>query len=206
MINQHFSTKDRILTAAEDLFAKAGFAGASLRQVTSTANVNLAAVNYHFGSKENLINELFKRRLDELTTQRMQALEKVLAAGPPTIEAVLDAFVSPALSLAQDRHGGQSFVRLLARAFAEQDQRLRRFVSDNYGHVLKEFARTLLGLLPALPKEDLYWRLDFISGALTYTMSDFGMIKKPAGLSEEAHRRHAAAQFIRFAAAGLRAR
>ena len=77
MINPHFSTKERILSAAEDLFAKSGFAGASLRQVTSAANVNLAAVNYHFGSKENLINELFKRRLDDLTGARMAALDKV---------------------------------------------------------------------------------------------------------------------------------
>jgi AcrR family transcriptional regulator len=203
--NQHFSTKDRILSAAEDLFAKSGFAGASLRQVTSVANVNLAAVNYHFGSKENLINELFKRRLDELTAQRTKALEQALQTPPVTLESVLEAFVSPALSLAQDRGGGQSFVRLLARAFAEQDQRLRRFVSDNYGHVLKEFAKSISSLLPHLAKEELYWRLDFVSGALTYAMSDFGMIKKPPTLSEEQHRRNAAKQFVRFAAAGLRA-
>lgn len=205
MISQPFSTKDRILSAAEDLFAKSGFAGASLRQVTATANVNLAAVNYHFGSKENLINELFKRRLDDLTAQRVKALEQVQRNGAVTLETILDAFVSPALTLAQDRGGGQSFVRLLARAFAEQDQKLRRFVSDNYGHVLKEFAKAFLQLLPHLAKEDLYWRLDFISGALTYTMSDFGMIKKPTTISEEQHRKNAAAQFVRFAAAGLRA-
>ncbi len=193
------------MSAAEDLFAKSGFAGASLRQVTSVANVNLAAVNYHFGSKENLINELFKRRLDELTAQRTKALEQALQTPPVTLESVLEAFVSPALSLAQDRGGGQSFVRLLARAFAEQDQRLRRFVSNNYGHVLKEFAKSISSLLPHLAKEDLYWRLDFVSGALTYAMSDFGMIKKPPTLSEEQHRRNAAKQFVRFAAAGLRA-
>lgn len=193
------------MSAAEDLFAKSGFAGTSLRQVTANANVNLAAVNYHFGSKENLINELFKRRLDELTGQRLHNLEKVLQTKPVTLEAVLTAFVSPALMLAQNRGGGQSFVRLLARAFAEQDQRLRSFVSDNYGHVLKEFAKVISTLLPSLGKEDMYWRLDFISGALTYTMSDFGMIKKPSALSEDLHRSNAAAQFVRFAAAGLRA-
>jgi AcrR family transcriptional regulator len=205
VINPHFSTKERILSAAEDLFAKSGFAGASLRQVTSAANVNLAAVNYHFGSKENLINELFKRRLDELTATRMGALEKVRASRQPSLESVLEAFVLPALALASDRGGGSSFVRLLARAFAEHDQRLRRFVSDNYGHVLKEFAKSIAYLLPHLSKDALYWRLDFVSGALTYAMSDFGMIKKPAGVSDEQHRRTAAEQFVRFAAAGLRA-
>lgn len=205
MINPHFSTKERILSAAEDLFAKSGFAGASLRQVTSAANVNLAAVNYHFGSKENLINELFKRRLDDLTAARMAALDKAKALRQPTLENVLEAFVQPALSLASDRGGGSSFVRLLARAFAEHDQRLRRFVSDNYGHVLKEFAKVIAHQLPSLPKDALYWRLDFVSGALTYAMSDFGMIKKPPNVTDEQHRRTAAEHFVRFAAAGLRA-
>lgn len=205
MSNPHFSTKERILSAAEDLFARSGFAGASLRQVTASANVNLAAVNYHFGSKENLINELFKRRLDELTAERTKALNKALATKPVSLESILEAFVAPALHLASDRGGGQSFVRLLARAFAEQDQRLRRFVSDNYGHVLKEFAKAIHQFVPELQKEDLYWRLDFVSGALTYAMSDFGMIKKPPTLTEEQHRANAAKQFVRFAAAGLRA-
>ena len=82
MNSQHFSTKERILGAAEQLFARLGFAGASLRQVTAAANVNLAAVNYHFGSKENLINEVFRRRLDELNAQRLQALEEALTRSP----------------------------------------------------------------------------------------------------------------------------
>ncbi|KAB7772844.1 TetR family transcriptional regulator, partial [Xanthomonas sp. LMG 12460] len=71
----HFSTKDRILSAAEELFAQHGFSGTSLRQVTSQADVNIAAVNYHFGSKENLVNEVFRRRMDEMTAARMAQLE-----------------------------------------------------------------------------------------------------------------------------------
>jgi len=75
----HFSTKERILGAAEELFARHGFAGASLRELTATAKVNLAAVNYHFGSKDNLVNEVFRRRLDELSAHRLDALQQVLA-------------------------------------------------------------------------------------------------------------------------------
>ncbi|HKY88129.1 MAG TPA: TetR family transcriptional regulator, partial [Pseudorhodoplanes sp.] len=71
MSTPHFSTKERILSAAESLFAQFGFTGTSLRQVTSRADVNLAAVNYHFGSKENLVNEVFRRRMDDMSQARL---------------------------------------------------------------------------------------------------------------------------------------
>jgi AcrR family transcriptional regulator len=74
-----FSTRERILGVAEALFARHGFDGASLRQVTAAAKVNLAAVNYHFGSKESLIEEVFRRRLDELNRQRLASLAAVQA-------------------------------------------------------------------------------------------------------------------------------
>jgi AcrR family transcriptional regulator len=204
-VHPHFSTKERILSAAEELFARHGFAGASLRQVTAAANVNLAAVNYHFGSKDNLINEVFRRRLDELTERRLQALEKARGRKAVGLEGILEAFVEPAFDLANDKLGGSAFMRVLARAYAEHDQSLRKFLSDNYGHVLKTFAEAIRGLVPPIDKEDLYWRLDFIAGALAYAMSDFGMVKRPAARSEEEHRHHAAREFVRFAAAGLRA-
>jgi len=199
-----FSTKQRILGAAEALFAKHGFAGASLRQVTSAANVNLAAVNYHFGSKENLINEVFRRRLDDLNTQRIQALRKALEEPLPSLESVLAAFVRPALALSGDAHGGAAFVRVLARAYAEHNEQLRKFMHDHYSHVLREFAGAFSQLLPQMDKQELYWRLDIISGALTYAMADFGVIKR-RGTTPEQHRDLAAEHLIKFAAAGLRA-
>jgi len=201
----HFSTKDRILGAAEELFAQFGFSGTSLRQVTSRADVNIAAVNYHFGSKENLVNEVFRRRMDEMSAQRLQRLREAVAESPCELEHVLAAFVEPALALAQDRHGGGAFIRVIARAYAEKNDSLRRFLSEQYGHVLREFAKAIAGCVPALSKEELYWRLDFLSGALTYAMADFGMIKRPSGVSEASHRARAARELIRFAAAGLRA-
>lgn len=201
----HFSTKDRILSAAEELFAQHGFAGTSLRQVTSLAAVNIAAVNYHFGSKEHLINEVFRRRMDAMSAQRLQQLEAAVRDHPGQLEPILAAFIEPALALAQDRNGGAAFVRVIARAYAEHNESLRRFLSDHYGHVLREFGKAIAGCLPGLDKETLYWRLDFLAGALTYAMSDFGLIKRPPGASEAAHRARAARELIRFAAAGLQA-
>lgn len=200
-----FSTKDRILGAAEELFAQQGFTGTSLREVTSRADVNIAAVNYHFGSKENLVNEVFRRRMDEMSAQRLQALKIATAEHPGELEPVLAAFVEPALALAQDRHGGGAFIRVIARAYAEKNDALRKFLSDQYGHVLRDFAKAIGACVPGLGKEELYWRLDFLSGALTYAMADFGLIKRPAGVSEANHREKAARALIRFAAAGFNA-
>jgi AcrR family transcriptional regulator len=83
-----FNTKDRILGAAEELFAVHGFAGTSLRQVTSRADVNIAAVNYHFGSKENLVNEVFRRRMDDMSEKRLKQLAESRQAHPGDLDAV----------------------------------------------------------------------------------------------------------------------
>lgn len=204
MSTTHFNTKDRILGAAEELFAQFGFAGTSLRQVTSRADVNIAAVNYHFGSKENLVNEVFRRRMDEMSEQRLSRLREAQESHPGELEPILAAFIQPALALTLDRHGS-AFVRVLARAYAEKNDRLRKFLSDNYGQVLREFAKALATCLPELGKEDLYSRMDFIAGALTYAMADFGLIKRPAAMSEKAFADKTAQALIRFGAAGLRA-
>ena len=205
MSKAQFSTKERILDAAETLFAQYGFGGTSLRQVTSQADVNIAAVNYHFGSKENLVNEVFRRRMDEMSAQRMSQLQSAVAADPADLDAILAAFVEPALAMAQDRHGGGAFIRVIARAYAENNDTLRKFLSDQYGHVLRDFAKAIGACVPGLGKEDLYWRLDFLSGSLTYAMADFGLIKRPTSVSEAVHRQRAAKSLIRFASAGFQA-
>jgi len=196
------STKDRILGAAEELFAQRGFDGASLRRVTAAAGVNLAAVNYHFGSKEKLVEHVLRRRLDALNARRLDALILIEGRADTTLERVLDAYIRPALELSHDA-GGALFMRMLARAFAEHDGRLREFLSQSYGHVMRRFAAEFARLLPHLDKVELYWRLDLVTGALTLAMSGFGMIQRPEDLSEQAYQEQTARHLIRFAAAGL---
>jgi AcrR family transcriptional regulator len=162
-------------------------------------------VNYHFGSKENLVAEVFRRRLDELSEKRLAALRDTLRDHPGKLEPILAAFIEPALALTLDRQGGSAFVRVLARAYAEKNERLRKFLSDNYGHVMREFAKAVGACLPQISKEELHWRLDFTAGALTYAMADFGTIRRPAGTTEKAHCQRASAALIRFASAGLKA-
>ena len=196
------STKDRILGAAEVLFALRGFDGASLRQLTTAAGVNLAAVNYHFGSKEKLVEQVFRRRLDALNARRMDALALIQGQPETTLEDVLAAYIRPALELSHDDNGAL-FMRVLARAFAEHDDRLRQFLSENYGHVMRQFTAEFARLLPQLGKRELYWRIDLVTGALTHAMSGFGMIQRPKEVSERAHREQTAQHLIRFAVAGL---
>jgi AcrR family transcriptional regulator len=203
-VNSSASTKERILTAAEALFAQRGFEGASLRQLTAAAGVNLAAVNYHFGSKDHLVEQVFKRRLDQLNARRLAALKHIAGLPETGLEDVLAAFIRPALELAHDGGGGL-FMRVLARAFAEHDDSLRKFLSENYGHVMRQFTAEFARLLPDLTKEELYWRIDLVTGALTHAMSGFGIIQRKSDVSETTHREQTAEHLIRFAAAGLRA-
>jgi len=177
----HFSTKDRILGAAEELFAQFGFTGTSLRQVTSRADVNIAAVNYHFGSKENLVNEVFRRRMDEMTAQRLTALKVATESHPGELEPILAAFVQPALAMAQDRHGGGAFVRVVARAYAEKNDGLRKFLSDHYGHVLRDFAKAIAAGMPGLSKEERDWRLDFPAGTRNHAIGGLRPDQAPVG-------------------------
>ncbi|MGN6228258.1 MAG: TetR/AcrR family transcriptional regulator [Dyella sp.] len=196
------STKERILAAAEALFAQRGFDGASLRQLTASAGVNLAAVNYHFGSKEKLVEQVFKRRLDALNQHRLAELDKIAGRPGTTLEDVLAAYIRPALELSHEGNGSL-FMRVLARAFAEHDDTLRQFLSENYGHVMRQFTAEFARLLPHLEKAELYWRIDLVTGALTHAMSGFGMIQRKDNVSEQQHREQTAAHLIRFAAAGL---
>ena len=202
-VNRSSSTKERILGAAEVLFAQRGFEGASLRQLTAAAGVNLAAVNYHFGSKEKLVEQVFRRRLDALNAQRLAALAKVKESGNDRLEDTLDAFIRPALELSHEDNNGSLFMRVLARAFAEHDDSLRQFLSENYGHVMRQFTAEFARLLPHLSKEELYWRIDLVTGALTHAMSGFGIIRRRQDVSEGVHREQTIQHLIRFAVAGL---
>ena len=201
-VNKTNSTRDRILGAAEALFAQRGFDGASLRRLTHAAGVNLAAVNYHFGSKEKLVEEVFRRRLDALNADRLAALAKLGDEHAATLEQVLAAYIRPALELSHDGNG-VLFMRVLARAYAEHDDTLRRFLSENYGHVMRQFTAEFARLLPHLSKPELYWRIDLVTGALTHAMSGFGMIQRKNDVSEQAHLEQTVQHLIRFAAAGL---
>src|SRR6476620_8134315 len=168
-------TKTRILDAAERLFVEHGFEATSLRSLTSAASVNLAAVNYHFGSKEELFQAVLTRRLDPMNQERIELLDRVerdAAGKPPQVEKVIFAMLAPALRLARDEErGGKNFLRLLGRAYADPAPFIRQFLSEQYAEMIARFKTAFARSLPNLPKKELSWRLHFVMGALSYTLA-----------------------------------
>ena len=109
-------TRTRILDAAEELFMQHGFEGTSMRTLTAKASVNLAAVNYHFGSKDALIEAVFRRRLDPMNAARIAELDRLetAPASAPSSEAIIRAFLRASLAMVEDaKSGGRNFIRLL---------------------------------------------------------------------------------------------
>ncbi|MFM0596587.1 MULTISPECIES: TetR/AcrR family transcriptional regulator [Paraburkholderia] len=163
-------TKSRILDAAETLFIECGYEAMSLRQITSRAEVNLAAVNYHFGSKESLIHSMLSRRLDKLNQERLKLLDRFddMLGARLTCEHVLGAMFIPALRLSRDpRVGGKAFLRLLGRAYTDPSSFIRDFLNAHYESVAVRFFDAFQRALPHLPREELGWRLHFAIGALS---------------------------------------
>lgn len=163
-------TKARILDAAEDIFIGCGYEAMSLRQITSRAEVNLAAVNYHFGSKEALIHAMLARRLDKLNVERLKLLERFndQLGDRLTCEHVLGAMFIPALRLSRDtRTGGPAFLRLLGRAYTDPSSFIHDFLNGHYADVAERFFDAFQRALPHLPREELGWRLHFAIGALS---------------------------------------
>ncbi len=168
------ATQDRILDAAETLFMEHGFEATTLRLITQAAGVNLAAVNYHFGSKEELFEAVLRRRLDPMNQARLSRLDRYEAAAPGGIgcERILAALFIPALELARDpARGGTNFLRLLGRAYADPAPFIRQFLSAQYAPMIARFKDAFARALPQLPRRELSWRLHFIMGALSYTLA-----------------------------------
>ena len=181
------ATPSRILDAAEALFMEHGFEATSLRQITSVAGVNLAAVNYHFGSKDDLFEAVLTRRLDPMNQERMALLTRFEQEALPKAlspEKILAAMFIPALRLARDpERGGKDFLRLLGRAYADPAPFIRQFLAEQYAVMIGRFKAAFGRALPHLPKKELSWRLHFVMGALSYTLAGTDALKLIAALN-----------------------
>lgn len=200
-------TKERILDTAERLFSEQGYAATSLRNIIAEAGVNLAAVHYHFHSKEALLEALILRRSVPANLERLALLgqfEKEAGTSPPSLEKVIEAFVAPTLHMSRDpQSGGMVFMKLLGRLHAEGDV-LPRILTSQFGDVFQRFGAALRAALPDLPREELFWRLNLAVGALAQTLrggpKDLGTVSDLSFDSETALER-----LVAFLSAGFRA-
>lgn len=162
-------TKSRILEATELLFIEFGYEAMSLRQITARAKVNLAAVNYHFGSKEALMQAVLGRRLDPLNTRRLALLTACEERWPQRLscEHVLGAMFVPALQMARTPDtGGPAFLRLMGRVYSDPSPFVQNYLLGHYAPVFDRFFEAFSRALPGLPRAELGWRLHFALKAL----------------------------------------
>ena len=195
-------TKRSILDAAEGLFAAHGYHATSLRTVTRVARVNLAAVHYHFGSKQALLEAVIARRLAPLNAERrarLAALPEATAAG-----VILRAFLEPTFALRDASAGARHFITLVGRAMVEPDESVRSVFLAQMHDVLELLFGRLGRALPQLPAQAVYWRLFFALGTVAHTLRMADKFRQvPPGVTTEIASAELLAMLVDFIAAGM---
>jgi AcrR family transcriptional regulator len=172
-------TKEKLMDAAEKLFARRGFHGVSVREITGAAGVDLALVNYHFGTKKQLLAAVIERRGQVLNEERLRRLSEVrlrAAPRPPETEAVVGAFLDPILDrLAHAGTGWHNYFSLLAYVNKSPEWG-RTLMGKTFDGVVREFIQAVMESLPGAPPEDIYWGYNFLTGALTLSLAETGRL------------------------------
>ena len=202
-------TRERILDAAERLFAQRGFHGVSIRDITGAASVDVALANYHFGSKQGLLEAVFARRAEELNGERLARLDALLAAGrrkAPTLEEIIDAFTHPLLDRsARGGPGWKSYFALVAEV-NNSPEFGGVLMTKTFDQVVQRFIEAIRRALPGCEERDLYWAYHFLSGALTLTFAETGRIDKlSGGVCRSSDLDSVHERLVPFCAAGFRA-
>lgn len=201
-------TVTKILDAAEGLFAEQGFAETSLRSITSKADVNLAAVNYHFGSKKALIQAVFARYLDPFIESLGRSIDQMHQSEPLELEQVLNLLVDLIVATPARHNNDLSlFMKLLGLAYNQSQGHLKRYLIESYGRVFYRYFLILRESCPELPPVDLFWRTYFVLGSAVFTLSGFETLQAIAkrDLAIDETMESVLRRMVPFMAAGLRA-
>ena len=209
MAEQIHATKVALLNATERLVAAHGFGATSLRAITAAAGVNLAAVNYHFATKDALILAMLNRRMKPLNEARLALLDRFEAeAGqnPVPVEKILEALFRPVLELiARPSKGGRSFLRLLALCLAEPGAYLKPLVQKEFAEKTRRFHAALRRSLPGLSAVETHWRLHFAHGAFFHAVAHSQVLELSSnGRCRLTNVDNVLDRLINFCAAGLR--
>lgn len=165
-------TSEKLIAAAERLFAERGYSGVSVRMIAAAAGVNWSLLGYYFRGKEGLLSEVYRRHCGELNSARMRLLEEIRVNGrPPELEQILNAFIRPALAVAHGEDGQTAFIRLRAILAAENSALLEKLVAENFDVSSTTFIDALRECLPHLTRDEILWRFHFMLGTIYYTAS-----------------------------------
>ncbi len=200
-------TRARILRAAEALFAEHGFDAVSMRDLTARAGVNLAAVNYHFGSKQALLAQVFSSRANVLVEARLALLDTLARDrhGRPRLEAVIEAFLKPSLEMSR-QPGGAHHMRLRARLALERVGSSATEYPEIFDRSNNHYIDALAKALPDLPRAEIYWGFHALLGVQNYTMANSGRIQHlSAGACDPTDVNATLKRLVPFIAAGFRA-
>ena len=189
-MNSHSKdTRERILDTAERLFMELGYEATSTREVTTKARVNLAAINYHFGSKEALMQAVLQRRLEGINHERMRLLDEAEAKAkgfPLKPSLIVNCFFGTLLSIAaEQKEGGETFLRLLGRIMTDSSSFIRTFLAAEYADVLERYKLALFRALPDVPKAEIVWRFHFMLGATSYAIAGSDTLQLVADLQTD---------------------
>jgi len=184
--------KTRILDTATKLFAERGLLGVSLREIMSTADVNVASAHYYFGSKEKLYEACVLRFFVQVDTGRRNGLKRIMTTGDLSTEEclrqILLAYIEPHYKLLTDKNGA-NYVRMLARFLAEPPEMTRALLQKPFGDTRKMFLEALIGIFPDVEKDDLRRVFSFFVEFMLNAPSDLGyeaLSGKPAYTSDPA--------------------
>jgi AcrR family transcriptional regulator len=165
------TTKDRILDVAERLFSRDGIDATSLRTITAEADVNLAAVNYHFQSKDALVRAVLARRIEPVNRRRLELLarfEAEAAPEPVPLARLIEAFVTPVVSMKRE---ATHFVPMMARMYTEQRSFVEQVFEEHFRQLLRRFIAAFQRSLPGLPEVEVIWRIHYMVAALIHTLA-----------------------------------
>lgn len=178
------TTRDKILDASERLFARRGFYGVSIRDITASAGVDVALVNYHFGRKLELFAAVLERRaeiLNELRLERLEECRRRAAPRLPSVEDIIDAFTHPLLERsARGGPGWKSYFALIAQ-INNSSEFGASMMTRHFDALVQHFMQALREVLPNSDERDLYWSYHFLTGALTLTFAETGRIDNLSG-------------------------
>ncbi|MGH7950783.1 MAG: TetR/AcrR family transcriptional regulator [Limisphaerales bacterium] len=202
-------TRERVLDAAEQLFAQYGVEAVSIRDITRAAKVNLAAINYHFGTKQSLMAAVFNRWLGPLNERRLElldALEQKADGKPIKPEAILEALIRPAVEQGfEAKPGHKFFLQLIGRCLGVANAEIEPLIRAQFDRLLQRFNAALLRPLPKLSEEELFWRMKFIFGALHHTLLTCGKTNcMPAKMRKHLNAEELIRRLIAFSAAVLK--